>query len=463
MVPPWMVTFYSRKARLKNIILRQRCLFLFGVVAFMVAVLLVVQALRPPVLWAVKINGEAVGWVEDRQALEEALSQIEREKAAQFGRDVQLATSLDFEQVAGGELQPSDPQELACRLAQVLAYTVPAVVILVDGQPVVALASEEEAREVLAEIQDQFRSREEGVILEELFIREAVEIAPRRVETSQLKDKEEALRILLRGTDEIITHRVQKGESLWSIARDYDLRVEDLRRANPDLKSDLLQIGQELNLVVPKPYLTVCTRETVTFTQAIPYPTRTVKEDALWVWERRIQQRGRAGSKEVTWEIIRENGREVERKLLAEKVLAEPVTQVVAIGTKLPVAQGTGELRWPMNRGSITSRYGYRRGRLHQGVDIAAPTGTPIYAADSGVVTMAQWYGAYGKTVVIDHGNGVSTLYGHCLEILVRVGSEVKKGQLIARVGDTGRSTGPHLHFEVRVNGQPRDPLRYFK
>ena len=94
-------------------------------------------------------------------------------------------------------------------------------------------------------------------------------------------------------------------------------------------------------------------------------------------------------------------------------------------------------------------------------MDIA--TGSPITAADSGVVTLAQWYGSYGRTVIIDHGNGVSTLYGHCSEILVRVGNKVSKGQLIARVGSTGRSTGPHLHFEVRENGRTRDPMGYFK
>ena len=106
---------------------------------------------------------------------------------------------------------------------------------------------------------------------------------------------------------------------------------------------------------------------------------------------------------------------------------------MVALGTKMPEARGTGTLSWPMSRGSISSRYGMRRGRMHSGVDIAAPVGSPITAADSGVVTMAEWYGSYGRAVIIDHGNGISTLYGHCSEILVRVGNKVSKGQLIAR------------------------------
>ena len=164
-----------------------------------------------------------------------------------------------------------------------------------------------------------------------------------RVEIDQLREPEEALRLLLRGTDEVITHRVAKGESLWSIAVDHDLTVEDLKKANPDLKSELLQIDQELNLVVPKPYLTVVTKETITHTQEIPYETRTIKDSSLWAWERQIREEGKPGTKEVTWTIVRENGQEVERTLVAEKELEEPVTQVVAIGTKMAVAQVQGD------------------------------------------------------------------------------------------------------------------------
>ncbi len=115
--------------------------------------------------------------------------------------------------------------------------------------------------------------------------------------------------------------------------------------------------------------------------------------------------------------------------------------------------------------GRITSTFGYRVHpitgvyKLHTGVDIACSTGTPIRAAADGEVIIAGWQGAYGYTVVIDHGGGVSTLYGHCSRILVGVGEEVQKGQVIARVGSTGFSTGPHCHFEKRVNGKPVNPL----
>jgi murein DD-endopeptidase MepM/ murein hydrolase activator NlpD len=115
---------------------------------------------------------------------------------------------------------------------------------------------------------------------------------------------------------------------------------------------------------------------------------------------------------------------------------------------------------WPA-RGQLTSRFGWRRWRHHDGLDIAAPYGSPIYAARPGRVIFAGWYHAYGRAVIIDHGDGVQTLYGHASRLLVQTGDRVSQGELIARVGSSGRSTGPHLHFEVRVKGQPVNPMRY--
>jgi len=122
-------------------------------------------------------------------------------------------------------------------------------------------------------------------------------------------------------------------------------------------------------------------------------------------------------------------------------------------------------LAWPA-RGSLTSGFGLRRhplfgiARMHQGVDIAAPWGTPVWAAAAGTVVYAGWFGGYGKLVVVDHGGGVATLYGHLSSIAVSPGDRVAAGDVLGRVGSTGYSTGPHLHFEIRVDGRPVDPLR---
>jgi len=135
-------------------------------------------------------------------------------------------------------------------------------------------------------------------------------------------------------------------------------------------------------------------------------------------------------------------------------------------GSSYTWVQGTGQLGWPVS-GEITSPYGYRVHPIwgttiyHSGIDIGVDEGTPVHAADSGVIVWSGWMGGYGYAVVIDHGNGLSTLYGHNSELAVDEGQSVSKGQVVAYAGSTGNSTGPHVHFEVRENGDPVDPMGY--
>lgn len=128
--------------------------------------------------------------------------------------------------------------------------------------------------------------------------------------------------------------------------------------------------------------------------------------------------------------------------------------------------QGTGAMGWPCS-GPITSPFGYRTHPIfgttifHAGIDIGVDYGTPIHAADSGVVVYSGWISGYGNAVIIDHGGGISTLYGHNQSLAVSEGQSVSKGSVIAYAGSTGNSTGPHLHFEVDVNGSPVNPMGY--
>ncbi|MDD6042882.1 MAG: peptidoglycan DD-metalloendopeptidase family protein [Eubacteriaceae bacterium] len=128
---------------------------------------------------------------------------------------------------------------------------------------------------------------------------------------------------------------------------------------------------------------------------------------------------------------------------------------------------GSGKFHWPTDSTYITSPFGFRTHPVtgvytgHTGIDIGASTGSPVYAADDGTVILAEWYYGYGYAVIIDHGSGISTLYGHNSSLSVSAGQNVSKGQVIASVGSTGISTGPHCHFEVRVNGTYVDPMEY--
>jgi murein DD-endopeptidase MepM/ murein hydrolase activator NlpD len=155
-----------------------------------------------------------------------------------------------------------------------------------------------------------------------------------------------------------------------------------------------------------------------------------------------------------------------EKKLLAESQRVKDTILALTRRQPLHVAGGTGRFSWPLN-GSLRSRFGYRRHPLHgtylmhTGLDIAGGYGSPIRAADGGRVIFTGWRGGYGKVVMIYHGGPFVTLYGHMSGYAVGDGQSVGKGQVVGYVGSTGYSTGPHLHFEVRVNGSPMDPLRY--
>jgi murein DD-endopeptidase MepM/ murein hydrolase activator NlpD len=148
------------------------------------------------------------------------------------------------------------------------------------------------------------------------------------------------------------------------------------------------------------------------------------------------------------------------------EALQKEQAQVAArlAGTSSPVAgpvrQGSGGLIWPAN-GPVTSGFGYRWGRLHAGIDLGLPVGTPLRAAAAGRVAIAGWVGGYGNYTCIQHAGSLSTCYGHQSSISVSVGQSVSQGQVIGASGNTGHSTGPHLHFETRVNGQPVDPFGY--
>jgi murein DD-endopeptidase MepM/ murein hydrolase activator NlpD len=141
----------------------------------------------------------------------------------------------------------------------------------------------------------------------------------------------------------------------------------------------------------------------------------------------------------------------------AELAAAIRNAQATSTGSGVPSAAG---FIWPVN-GTVVSGFGWRWGRMHEGIDIAAPIGAPIWAAAAGSVIYAGWLGGYGNLVVVDHGNGLATAYAHASSILVSVGQSVSQGETVSLVGSTGNSSGPHLHFEVRVNGSAADPLLY--
>lgn len=435
-----------------------------GAAALLITLTIVGVYVNQHTLCTVEVGGDVIGVAHSKAAVTSLIRELSAELSQAWQREVWLDSRVTYRRVRDRGLAPDDPEALKSKLERYLPLMTNAYVITVDGNPVVGLVDKAAAQGVIDGIKSAYEQNltAKGAQVVLVKIEQRVEVKQMPCKVADLRSPEDAKEILLRGTDRIVTTTVQRGESLWLIAQRANMSVEDLIKANPDVKPTQIQPGQKINLVKADPYVTLYSVERRTYTEAIPYAVQTKEDSSLWPWVRRVLQPGRSGQRQRVVEITRKNGAEVSAKTIETKVISEPVTEIAVVGTKQIPDRGTGSFVWP-TMGVITSRFGYRRSGYHSGIDIGAPIGTPVLAADSGMVVDAGWHGNLGRYVMIDHGGGrTKTIYGHLSSIAVKTGDTVEKGQLIGRVGNTGRSTGPHLHFEVRVNDKAVNPLNFY-
>ena len=334
--------------------------------------------------------------------------------------------------------------------------------IVADGKQVAILQSKELAQRILGTIKGRYVQGGEGIEYKSVSFAQNVTVEERETKLGRLQNYEDVMEYMLTGAVEKKVHVVKKGETFNAIAKSYGLKPSELESSNPGVTPERLKIDQELVLTQDCPVLTVKTTEVAEYEEDIPYEIAYEDTKKLYKGDTTVKSKGKNGSRKVVAEIVRHNGTEVERKELESTVLANPVQQVVLVGTApRPLTAATGKFAYPIRGARLTSRFGSRWGRTHKGIDLAASTGTKITAADGGTVTFAGYKGSFGYLVIINHGNGKETYYAHCSKLFVSRGTKVYKGQHIANVGNTGRSTGPHLHFEIRVNGTAKNPLSY--
>lgn len=194
----------------------------------------------------------------------------------------------------------------------------------------------------------------------------------------------------------------------------------------------------------------------------IPYEMQTIEDADIFIGETKTKIEGQNGTKQIKKSVTYKNGEIIEEKILSENVLKSPTNCVLLRGTKNVNIEEYG-VKYPV-QGKLSSPFGPRWGRNHDGIDIAVPEGTAVKAAECGTVSyVSENAGGYGKFIKIDHGYGMQTAYGHLSRIDVKNGDEVSSGQVIALSGNTGNSTGPHLHFEIIKNGEQLDPQPYLK
>lgn len=259
----------------------------------------------------------------------------------------------------------------------------------------------------------------------------------------------------------LVNYKQQNNVDTVELSSNVNVQEIYTLRSNIDTLPTVSDYLNDNSTVVP-----VQTVTTVVEKRQIAYETIKTESSKYTVGTEIVTQKGKNGVEEVTYKIAYKNGEMSEKTEISSSVISEAVPCKMIVGTKRVIASdknGDAPMVWPVKRveKSYVSSY-VGDGRGHKGMDIAAPSGTPIYAAASGTVTFSGRDGSgYGNYIIIKHANGVETLYAHCKALYVKKGDTVKAGESIAAVGNTGRSTGNHLHFEVHKNGVFVNPSKY--
>lgn len=288
---------------------------------------------------------------------------------------------------------------------------------------------------------------------------ETITISPTEVNADQISSVEDALNEITKETEAKTIYTVKGGDTLSQIAAAYNLTTAQLCDLNDGLTEDgVIGIGDEIIVTVPTPELSVCVYQETTYEESYNAEVQYIDDDTMYQGQYSVVQEGTEGYREVVAVVKYENGTEVKRDIIKETLLVESTPRILKRGTQTPPTYIK-----PLNGGTFTSGFGYRWGRNHNGVDWGVPVGSVVKASSGGVVVRSGWFSTYGICVDIQHPNGTLTRYAHLSKTLVSVGQKVSQGEQIARSGNTGDSTGPHLHFEIRVGGTPVNPFTYLK
>lgn len=329
------------------------------------------------------------------------------------------------------------------------------VAVYIGDKAVFNLKSAADYDALMKKIENHFKAQ--GATVRRMDIEPAMKAEPAKGDVTLTVD--EAFKALLTGGREEVVYMAEGTESLESVAKKFNMTVDEIKALNVNWE-DPLHKGSKINVLKAAPMITVTLDQEVKAQATVAFKT-VVREDANQLKSvKKVERAGKAGVVETTTALQSKNGKVISSVTQSSRLVQESVDQVVVVGTKEGVA--TGNFIKP-TVGRLSSPFGPRWGRFHYGIDLANRTGTDVIAADGGVVTRASMAGSYGNLIIIDHQNGTSTRYAHLSAFNVKVGDVVAQGQSIGKIGSTGRSTGPHLHFEVRVGGVAKNPLNYIK
>ena len=293
---------------------------------------------------------------------------------------------------------------------------------------------------------------------------EKVQIVQSYVPSSNLTDLSKAVDDVTKDKETNQTYEVKTGDTLGGIAQEHNMKVKDLITMNTVLEDEnsTIRVGDELTISVPQPELSIDRQEEKYYEENYEEAVQYVDNKDWLTSQTQVVQQPSSGHRKVIAVVTYKNNSVVTTDIIKQEVTSKAVPKIVERGTKIPPTY----IR-PVSGGRISSGFGGRKApkrgasTFHEGVDFSVPVGTAVMASCGGTVIRAGWASGYGRVIYLQHPDGRQTRYGHLSKLLVTSGQSIKQGQKIALSGNTGNSTGPHLHFEIRINGNAVNPLKY--
>ena len=426
----------------------------------------------------VETNGQKLGYISDESVYLTAQELVEDrlETTADDTSYKVLGTPVySIALVKPNEL--TDAQTISDKIVENTSNAItPACGIYVDGQFICAIKNEMDAMQLFNSILGSYQRSDENDVVG--FVEDVKYVQGLYPDNSETIWDTQKLTEKLNGKKaEAVYYTIQSGDTVSQIANANGLKTAELFAINPSI-SETIKIGQQILVSNEVNYLRIKVVKTEVVNEDLPYQTIKTDNSKLFKGTTKVKRKGSAGTAQVTQLVTYVDGVRVSSEEINRLTVREPVDELVDVGTKstsiskgssggsYTVTTTSGKLVWPIiGLYRVNSPYGPRNGGFHRGIDLSGPSasGHIVVAAASGRVVASGWGGPYGNRVIIDNGGGMSTLYAHCLNgsLSVSVGQYVNAGDAIARVGSTGNSTGPHLHFEVRINGNQVNPAPY--
>ncbi len=350
--------------------------------------------------------------------------------------------------------------------------------LYIDGELKAATTDKALLDTVLEEIRKPYETDEANSRIE--FVEDVV-VKKGMFSSDMIKDEEQLRMMFETDSDNPAYYICKDGDYLSTIAKQFDMTTAQLKALNPNVKETAIYPGLKLNIAAPDIYLRVKTVKTEIYTESVDFSVKRENNDELYVGTTKVKTEGVKGERKVTADVTYIDGQRVSKQVVDTEIIKKPVDKVIYVGTKKRASSGggsgngyvggnfsqgsgnsSGSLSNPLPGSYVSCGwYGYSG---HRALDLCIRGGTlnaPVCAADGGTVIFSGWSGGYGNMIKIQHSGGMVTAYAHLNTRYVQVGDKVSKGQMIGRAGSTGNSTGPHLHFEVIINGNRVNPMNY--